>query len=167
MQTINPALLTYQTSNAPSHRDGSSNPITATVLIVSDQESISSASPYSNIGRQELWMGSVGFTDRFTRGSLGYGQTSQDVPLTYEPTPLEPLFGLQESLQEFPTPTVEQSWTPFGNKMGGDLGWVFGVLQSGYVEAPIKVVHNGTERVFTREMYISRSFRQGGEGSRM
>ncbi|KAM0354285.1 hypothetical protein ACHAPU_001329 [Fusarium lateritium] len=167
MQTINPALLTHQVSTVPSYRDRPSNPITATNLMISGQESTSSASPYSSTGRQELWMGSVGFTDRFTRGSMGYGRTSRDVPLTYESTPLEPLFGRRESLQQLPTPTVEQSQTPFGDRIGGDLDWLLGELQSGYVEAPIKVVHDGTERVVTQKMYVSRSFRQGGIGSRM
>ncbi|KAF4962981.1 hypothetical protein FSARC_8971 [Fusarium sarcochroum] len=162
MQTINPALLMHQAPNAPSYSSRPSNPISATSLVQSTPESLPTPSPYSDIGRQELWMGSVGFTDRFTRGSMGYGRTIQDTPYTYEPEPLEPLFGRLEPLQPLPSPTVEQNRMPVADRMGGDLAWLHGRPQSGWIEAPTTVMCNGEDKLVTQRFYINRSFRDNG-----
>jgi hypothetical protein len=167
MQTINPALLTHQASHAPPFTNRPSNPITATNLIHSAQETIPSPSPYSSTGRQESWMGSVGFTDRFTRGSMGYGRTRQDSPLTYESTPLEPLFGRIDHLQPLPASTMERERAPLGDRMGGDLAWLLGQPQSGYVKAPMRIMHDGVETLGTQKLYISRGFREGRLRSRV
>ncbi|KAK2483998.1 hypothetical protein H9L39_05790 [Fusarium oxysporum f. sp. albedinis] len=73
MQTVNPTLLTQQAPYAPSYTGRPSNPITASSYNRQAQNNTPSPSPYSSMGRQETWMGSVGFTDRFTRDSMGYG----------------------------------------------------------------------------------------------
>lgn len=166
-QTINPALLMHQASHAPPSTNRPSNPITATNLIDSAQETISSPSPYSKTGRKESWMGSVGFTDRFTRGSMGYGRTSRDSPLTYESTPLEPLFGLIDHVQQLPASTMEQERAPLGDRMGGDLAWLLGHPRSGYVVAPMRIMHDGVETLGTQNLYISRGFREGRLRSRV
>lgn len=167
MQTINPALLTYQVSYAPPCTNRPSNPSTATNLINSVEETTPSPSPYSNTGRQESWMGSVGFTDRFIRGSMAYGRTNQDSPLTYESTPLESLFGQIDHVQQLHNSAMEPERTPFGDRMGGDLAWLLGQPQSGYIEAPMRVIHNGVKTLDTKKLYISRGFREGRPGSRV
>ncbi|WZH47587.1 uncharacterized protein QYS62_008743 [Fusarium acuminatum] len=161
MQTINPALLTHQASYAPPFINRPSNPITATNLINSVQEATPSPSPYSKTGRQGLWMGSVGFTHRFTRASMGYSRTSQDNPLTYESTPLEPLFGRIDHVEQLHNSTIEPERTPLGDRMGGDLAWLLGQPQSGYVEAPMRIMHDGAKTLGTQKLYISRGFREG------
>ncbi|KAF4451122.1 hypothetical protein F53441_5821 [Fusarium austroafricanum] len=163
METINPALLTYQVFNAPSYSDRHSTPIIAAGFAGRTQENVPSPSPYSNTGRQELWMGSVGFTDRFTRSSMGYGRTTPNIPLTYELEPLEPLFSRTVHLQQLPPPTVQQNQTcqaRAADRSGGDVQWLRGQPQSGYVESTVKIIHNGKERFVKQRVYIHRSYRE-------
>ncbi|KAF5545289.1 quinate permease [Fusarium napiforme] len=156
MQTVNPNSLTQQAPYAPSHNDRPSNPITASGSNGQTQNDTSS-SPYSSMGRQETWMGSVGFTDRFTRDSMGYGQSAPDTTLTYEPEPLEPLFGRAQHLPRLPSPDVQQPASRSRHRRG-DKTWSRKQSNSGYIEVPRKVVHNGQENVVMKTIYYNRSY---------
>jgi hypothetical protein len=163
MQTINPALLMHQASNAPPSSNRPSNPVIASQFTGSAQQTTPSSSPYPGNGRQGAWMGSVGFTTRFTRDSMGYGLATPETQVaTYEPELLQPLFGSLVPLSPLPEPTSENTQTPSGDRMGGDMAWMFGRPQSGYVQRPRIVTCNGVQRQVTQKMYISRGFREAG-----
>ncbi|KAF5713999.1 quinate permease [Fusarium mundagurra] len=157
MQTVSPTSLTQQASYAPSYTDRPSNPITASSYSGQTQNNTPSPSPYSNMGRQETWMGSVGFTDRFTRDSMGYGRETPDTNLTYEPEPLEPLFGMAQHLPRLASPDNQQP-TARTRHRRGDKTWSRKQSHSGYIEVPRKVVHNGKENVVMKTIYYNRSY---------
>ncbi|KAG5743930.1 hypothetical protein H9Q72_006881 [Fusarium xylarioides] len=157
MQTVNPNSLTQQASYAPSYTERLSNPTTASSSAGVPQNNTSSPSPYSNTGRQETWMGSVGFTDRFTRDSMGYGRATPDTILTYEPEPLEPLFGMAQHLPQLPPPDIQQP-TARSRHRRGDKTWSRKQSHSGYIEVPRKVVHNGKENLVMKTIYYNRSY---------
>ncbi|KAF4945764.1 hypothetical protein FGADI_11696 [Fusarium gaditjirri] len=158
MRTVNPTSLTQQPSHAPSYTDRPSNPITAAIHNGQAQTNASSPSPYSSMGRQETWMGSVGFTDRFTRDSMGYGQATPDLALDYESEPLEPLFGRTQPLPQLPPPDVQQPPARLRQRHGGNKAWPHKQPYSGYIEVPMKVIHNGKENMVTKTVYFNRSY---------
>ncbi|KAH7254158.1 uncharacterized protein BKA55DRAFT_689662 [Fusarium redolens] len=158
MQTVNPASLTQQASYTPLYTDRPSNPITAASSTGQTRNNTSSSSPYSSMGRQETWMGSVGFTDRFTRDSMGYGRAAPDMPSNYESEPLEPLFGRTQPLPQLPPPDIQQPPARSRQRRGGDRAWSRKQPHSGYVEVPRKIIHNGKENVITNTVYFNRSY---------
>lgn len=158
MQTVNPTLLTQQAPYAPSYTGRPSNPITASSYNRQAQNNTPSPSPYSSMGRQETWMGSVGFTDRFTRDSMGYGRATPDVALTYESEPLEPLFGRAQPLPQLPPPDIQQPTARSRQRHRGDKTWSRKQLHSGYIEVPRNVIHNGKENIVTKTVYFNRSY---------
>ncbi|KAL6920919.1 hypothetical protein FSST1_004945 [Fusarium sambucinum] len=163
METVNPALLMRQASQAPPSSNRPSNPAIANQFTGSVQQTTSLSSPYPSSGRQGAWMGSVGFTTRFTRDTMGYGRATQTPAIAYEPEPLQPLFGGIVPLSSLPEPTSESTQIPpSGNRMGGDMAWLFGRPQSGYVERPKIIACNGEQRLVAQRMYISRGFRDAG-----
>ncbi|KAF5608033.1 quinate permease [Fusarium subglutinans] len=157
MQTVNPTSLTQQPSYVPSYTDRPSNPITASTYSGQAQNNTISPSPYSTMGRQETWMGSVGFTDRFTRDSMGYGRATTDANLTYESEPLEPLFGMAQPLPRLPSPDTQQP-TARSRHRRGDKKWSRKQSHSGYIEVPRRVVHNGKEDAVMKTIYYNRSY---------
>ncbi|KAF5025098.1 hypothetical protein F66182_2799 [Fusarium sp. NRRL 66182] len=160
MQTINPALLTGQASNAPSYPDRPSSPMSAARLVQSSHQHPPSPSPYSSSGRQETWMGSVGFTEGFAGGTMGHGQMTWEAPFTYEAEPLESHFGILGHLQQVPSPVLEQNPAPAIDRMGGDLAWLLGRPQSQWVENSVMIHYNGEKRLVTNKFYIERRFRE-------
>lgn len=157
MQAVAPTSLTQQGSYAPSYTDRPSNPITASNYNEQTQNNTPSPSPYSTMGRQETWMGSVGFTDRFTRDSMGYGRETPDTTVAYESEPLEPLFGMAQPLPRLPSPDIQQP-TARSRHRRGDKTWSRKQSHSGYIEVPRRVVHNGKETVVTKTIYYNRSY---------
>ncbi|OBS28162.1 hypothetical protein FPOA_02103 [Fusarium poae] len=124
METVNPALLTRQASHAPPSSSRPSNPAIASQFTGSVQQTTSSSSPYPSSGRQGAWMGSVGFTTRFTRDTMGYGRANLETPvIAYEPEPLQPLFGGIVSLSTLPEPASQSTqMPPSEHRMGGGYG---------------------------------------------
>ncbi|EYB25928.1 hypothetical protein FG05_02065 [Fusarium graminearum] len=163
METINPALLMRQASHAPPSSNSPSNPAIASQFTGPVQQATPPTSPYPNSGGQGAWMGSVGFTTRFTRDSMGYGRATAETQTTaYEPEPLQPLFGRSVSLSPLPEPTSENTQIPPGNRMGGDLAWLYGRPQSGYIQGQNVITCNGEQRIVAEKMYICRVFRAAG-----
>ncbi|KAF5589000.1 quinate permease [Fusarium pseudocircinatum] len=156
-QTVNPNSLTQKASYAPSYSDRPSDPITAAIYNRQTQNNTPTSSPYSNMGRQETWMGSVGFTDRFTRDSMGHGRAAPDAALAYAPEPLEPLFGMAQHLPRLPSPDIQQPSVRSSHRRG-DKTWSRKQSHSGYIEVPRKVIHNGKENVVMKTIYYNRSY---------
>ncbi|RGP78490.1 hypothetical protein FLONG3_3402 [Fusarium longipes] len=162
-QTIDPALLMQQASNAPPSSNRPLNPVIASRFTGSVQKITPSSSPYPYGGRQGAWMGSVGFTTRFTRASMGYGVATQENQVTtYESEPLQPLFGSMVPLSPLPEPTSANTQTQSRDSMGGDMAWLFGQPRSGYVQRAGVITCNVEQRRLAGSVYISRSFREAG-----
>ncbi|KAH7198489.1 uncharacterized protein B0J16DRAFT_392264 [Fusarium flagelliforme] len=122
MQTINPAFLMQGASKAPPASNRPSNPAIASQFASTAQQPPSSLSPYRHMRGQEVWMGSVGFTTRFTQNTMGYGRVTSETPSrTHEPEPLQPLFGRQMPVSPLPEPARDIPQVLPRNRMGGDI----------------------------------------------
>lgn len=149
-QTINPALLlnrgphALQSSEAPSQSLHSSN-------FTQPQPNItSSPSPYATNAR-DAWMGSSGYPMSFTRSSMGNFRPNWELS-SYEPEPLEPLFGLEQHLPPLPSPPQQR--TPPVPRFRPNVGWVPQHRQPTYFNANVKVMCNGQERLVPHRAYV-------------
>ncbi|KAF4981871.1 hypothetical protein FZEAL_2391 [Fusarium zealandicum] len=152
-QVINPAVLLSQGFKTPPPPDRPLNPTDAINIIQSHEPRIYPAptsSPYTDSRRQNLYMGSIGYSTRFARDSMGYGQPNWETPTIYESEPLEPLFGRTEPLQPLP-----EQRRPVQN-FGGDMAWFLGRPRSGPVERVFRSMANGQERVMAHRFYVQR-----------
>lgn len=111
-------------------------------------------------------MGSVGFTTRFTRNSMGYGRTPQEAQVvTYESEPLQPLFGSPVPISPLrePESMSENTQPPSSrDRMGGDMAWIFGRPQTSQVQVPRIITCDGEQKRVTQRIYINRGFREAG-----
>ncbi|KAM5356599.1 hypothetical protein ACJ41O_003245 [Fusarium nematophilum] len=157
-QTINPAYLLSRASTSSSCSVGPSNPVSASKTVPARQNhspAEPTSTPYANRGAEDLWMGSVGYSMRFTRSNMGYGQVEWNTAAEYDAEPLEPLFGETEPLQPLPSPGSEQEGVPEA-ELGGDLMWHFGRPQSGPIERVMRVMCNREERAVMKRVFINR-----------
>lgn len=171
MQTINPAFLMRGASNAPPASNRPSNPSTASQFATTAQQPSSSPSPYRHMRGQGVWMGSVGFTTRFTRDTMGYNRATPETPyITHEPEPLQPLFGRQTPALPLPEPSREISQTLPRERMGGDMAWALGQQQSSqpqtrtirHLNLPRINTCTGEQRWANQGFYITTNYRQAG-----
>lgn len=171
MQTINPAFLMQQAFNAPPVSNRPSNPEIASQFANPTQQHTSSPSPYRHMRGQGVWMGSVGFTTRFTQNSMGYGRVTSETPsITHEPEPLQPLFGRQMSLSPLPEPARETPQVLPRDRMGGDMAWVREQQQPNqpqtttiqHFNLPRINTCTGEQRWANQRFYIRTWYRQAG-----
>jgi hypothetical protein len=171
MQTINPSFLMQQAFNAPPASNRPSNPEIASQFANSAQQHTSSPSPYRHMRGQGVWMGSVGFTTRFTRNTMGYNRATPEIQsITHEPEPLQPLFGRQMPVSPPPEPARETPQVLPRDRMGGDMAWVLGQQQSSqpqtrtirHFNLPRINTCTGEQRWANRGVYINTGYRQAG-----
>ena len=171
MQTINPAFLMQGASNAPPASNRPSNPEIANQFATTAQQPPSSPSPYRHMSGQGVWMGSVGFTTRFTRDTMGYNRAPPETqPITHEPEPLQPLFGRQTPGLPLPEPSREIPQTLPRNRMGGDMTWALGQQQPSQPQTrtiqrlnlPRINTCTGEQRWANQRFYITTGYSQVG-----
>ena len=158
-------------SNAPPASNRPSNPSTASQFATTAQQPSSSPSPYRHMRGQGVWMGSVGFTTRFTRDTMGYNRATPETPyITHEPEPLQPLFGRQTPVLPLPEPSREIPQMPPRGRMGGDMAWALRQQQSGqpqtrtiqHFDLPRINTCTGEQRWANQRFYIRSGYRQAG-----
>ena len=171
MQTINPSFLMQGASNAPPASNRPSNPATASQFASTDQQPLSSPSPYRHMRGQGVWMGSVGFTTRFTRDTMGYNRAPPETQsITHEPEPLQPLFGTQMPVLPLPEPSRENPQMLPRERMGGDVAWALGQQQPSqpqtrriqHLNLPRINTCTGEQRWANQGFYINTGYRQAG-----
>ena len=171
MQTINPAFLMQGASNAPPAANRPSNPEIASQFASTPQQPLSSPSPYRHLRGQRVWMGSVGFTTRFTRDTMGYNRVPPETPsITHEPEPLQPLFGRQIPVSPLPEPSRDIPQVLPRNRLEGDMAWALGQQQSSqprtrtiqHLNLPRINTCAGEQRWANQGFYITTNYRQAG-----
>ncbi|KAH6975318.1 hypothetical protein BKA56DRAFT_618830 [Ilyonectria sp. MPI-CAGE-AT-0026] len=117
LQTVNPRLLVYRYPRLSSRQ--SVPPVSWQVVgSTPNGKKRSAASPYTDRGHGDVWMGSQGYQVWFARQQLGTGKKIEKLQ-TYKPEPLEPLFGLEEHLEPLPPPEPEVE-----PELGVDMDWM-------------------------------------------